>query len=104
MTLPDERYRSIQAARELLVDLTDPKATPRVSQMLRLRAAHCLRHYPGDHDMKQLEHAAPHVVQQRMEPLYKMLKQHEMADSVTEDYRAAGMIPGSEEDIEARQP
>jgi hypothetical protein len=42
--------------------------------------------------MKQLEHAAPHVVQQRMEPLYKMLKQHEMADSVTEDYRAAGMI------------
>jgi hypothetical protein len=39
-----------------------------------------------------------------MEPLYKMLKQHEMADSVTEDYRAAGMIPGGEEDIEARQP
>jgi hypothetical protein len=103
MTLPDERYRSIQAARELLVDLTDPKVTPRLPRMLRLRAAHCLRHYPGDHDMKQLEHAAPHVIQQRMEPLYKMLKQHEMADSVTEDYRAAGIIPGGEEDIEARQ-
>jgi hypothetical protein len=27
-----------------------------------------------------------------MEPLYKMIKQHEMADSVTEDYRAEGMI------------
>jgi hypothetical protein len=27
-----------------------------------------------------------------MEPLYKMIKQHEMADSVAEDYRAEGMI------------
>jgi hypothetical protein len=32
-----------------------------------------------------------------MEPLYKMIKQHEMADSVAEDYRAAGMIKDKDE-------
>jgi hypothetical protein len=92
MTLPDERYRAIKMAEQLLRDLCDRTVTPRVPRVVRTRAASALRHYPGDYDMKQLEHAAPHVVQQRMEPLYKMLKQHEMADSVTEDYRAAGMI------------
>lgn len=78
MTLPDERYRSIQAARELLVDLTDPKVTPRLPRMLRLRAAHCLRHYPSDYDMDRLAAAAPDILQQRMEPLYRMIKQHEL--------------------------
>jgi hypothetical protein len=27
-----------------------------------------------------------------MEPLYKMIKQHEMADSIAADYRAESMI------------
>jgi len=97
MTLPDERYRSIRITEQLLRDLCDPKQTPRIPSQLRLRAAQCLRHYPGEYDLQQLESAAPHVVQQRMEPLYKMIKQHEMADSVTEDYRAAGLIPDDHE-------
>jgi len=72
-----------------------------------------LRHYPGSYDLQQLEAAAPHVVQQRMEPLYKMLKQHEMAESVAEDYLAAGLVRDhcegdfdstGELDLEARQP
>ena len=97
MTLPDERYRSLRITAWLLRDLCSSKATPGVPRVIRQRAAQCLRHFPGQYDLQQLELAAPHVVQQRMEPLYKMIKQHEMADSVTEDYRAAGLIPDDHE-------
>ena len=113
MTLPDERYRAIKMAEQLLTDLCDPKITPRIPSTIRARAMTALRHYPGSYDLAQLEAAAPHVVQQRMDPLYKMIKQHEMADSVTEDYRAAGLVRDQsggdfdstgEVDLEARQP
>ena len=97
MTLPDERYRAIKMAEQLLTDLCDPKKTPRVPTVVRARAMTALRHYPGTYDLAQLEAAAPHIVQQRMEPLYKMVLQHEMADSVTEDYRAAGLIQDDHE-------
>ena len=97
MTLPDERYRAIKMAEQLLRDLCDRSVTPRVPRVIRARASTALRHYPGSYDLQQLERAAPHVVQQRMEPLYKMIKQHEMADSVAEDYRAAGMIKDEDE-------
>ena len=93
MTLPDERYRSIKMAEQLLRDLCDPKQTPRVSKQIRLRAMQALRHYPGNHDLKQLESAAPHVVQERMEPLYKMVLQHDQGD----------LNQHGECDIEARQ-
>ncbi len=97
MTLPDERYRSLRITETLLRDLCNSRTTPRVPREIRQRAAQCLRHFPGQYDLQQLERAAPHVVQQRMEPLYKMIKQHEMAASVTEDYRAAGLIPDDHE-------
>ena len=73
MTLPDERYRSIQITEALLSDLCNSKATPGVPREIRQRAAQCLRHYPGSYDLAQLEVAAPHVVQQRMEPLHRMI-------------------------------
>jgi hypothetical protein len=92
MTLPDERYRSIMQAKRLLEELMDPKMTPRVAAGIRDRARGALRHYPGEYDLQQLEQFAPHIVQQRMEPLYKMIKQHEMAESVSKDYAAEGMI------------
>jgi hypothetical protein len=113
MTLPDERYRAIKMAEQLLRDLCDRTVTPRVPRVIRTRAASALRHYPGSYDLQQLERAAPHVVQQRMEPLYKMVLQHEMADSVAEDYRQAGIVGDQsggdfdstgELDLEARQP
>ena len=85
MTLPDERYRSILQAKRLLEELCSPQLTPRVSAGIRDRARGALRHYPGEYDLKQLEQFAPHIVQQRMEPLYKMIKQHEMAESVSKD-------------------
>ncbi len=85
MTLPDERYRSIMQARRLLQELCDPKLTPRVAAGIRDRARGALRHYPGEFDLQQLEQFAPHILQQRMEPLYKMITQHEMAESVSKD-------------------
>lgn len=80
MTLPDERYRAIQITERLLTDLCDSKTTPRVPREIRQRAAQCLRHYPGHYDLQQLESAAPHVVQQRMEPLHKMVMQYSNED------------------------
>ena len=77
MTLPDERYRAVMAARELLFDLTDPKVTPRIPQMIRLRAGHCLRHYPSEWELDMASRGAPDVFQKKMEPLYRMIKQYE---------------------------
>ena len=92
MTLPDERYRSIMQAKRLMEELMDPKLTPRVAAGIRDRARGALRHYPSEYELKQLEQFAPHIIQQQMEPLYKMIKQHEMAESVAKDYAAEGLI------------
>jgi hypothetical protein len=73
MTLPDERYRAIRITETLLTDLCNSRATPRVPREIRQRAAQCLRHYPGHYDLQQLELAAPHVVQQQMDPLHRMV-------------------------------
>lgn len=79
MTLPDERYRAVMAAKELLMDLTDPKATPRIPQMLRLRAGHCLRHFPSNWDMQQAAEGSPHVFAERMEDVQRLFKKYEMS-------------------------
>jgi hypothetical protein len=76
MTLPDERFRSIFRTAEFLAELTDPKSTPRIPKKIRDEARWCLRHYPTYYDLKDLEQAAPYVVQEQMEPLYRMIKQH----------------------------
>jgi DNA-binding protein Fis len=80
MTLPDERYRAIQRAGLFLQQLTNPQITPGIPRRIREEAAAVLRHYPGDWDLQQLESAAPHVLQQRMEPLHKMIMQYENED------------------------
>ena len=92
MTLPDERYRSIMQAKKLLEELCSPAMTPRVAAGIRDRARGALRHYPSEYELKQLESFAPHIIQHEMEPLYKMIKQHEMAESVAKDYAAEGLI------------
>jgi len=77
MTLPDERFRSIFRTAEFLAELTDPKATPRIPKKIRDDARRYLRHYPNYYDLKEIEQAAPHVVQEHMEPLYRMIKQYD---------------------------
>ncbi len=93
MTLPDERYRAVRMAEGLLRDLLDPKATPRVPAAVRARARGVLRHYPGKWDLDRAAAAAPDVFVKQLDPLYKMVKQHDlqqrMSAEVEEDLREA---------------
>jgi len=74
MTLPDERYRSIQRAADLLLRIAaHPKQTPGVPKRIREEARSILRHYPGVNDLTELERNAPHVLQHSMEPLHRMV-------------------------------
>jgi hypothetical protein len=95
MTLPDERYRAVKNTMEFLIRLSAGEY-PRVPRGVREEARSLLRHYPGTFDLDQIERAAPHVLQQRMDPLYKMVLKHETQDRITEDYRAAGLIDDHE--------
>ncbi len=85
MTLPDERYRAVLAAERLLKDLCDPSITPRVPKAIRGRAIMVLRHYPGSYDMERAATAAPDVFIKQLDPLYKMVKQHDMQQRMTEE-------------------
>lgn len=73
MTLPDERYRAVQQAEQLMRDLCDPRVTPRVPQIVRDRARGALRHYPNAFDMRMASEAAPGVFQERMEDLHRFI-------------------------------
>ena len=65
MTLPDERYRAVKMAEQLLKDLSDPSKTPRVPKAVRARASSILRHYPSSWDMDVAAHQAPGVFESR---------------------------------------
>ena len=77
MTLPDERYRAVRAAEQLLKELLQPAITPRVPRHIRERARSVLRHYPSQWDLDRAAEKSPDVFQRQMEPLYRMIKQHE---------------------------
>ena len=51
MTLPYERTNAVNTTRSFLMDLINPKATPRVPRAIRQQALWCLRHYPTQYDM-----------------------------------------------------
>ena len=93
VTLPDERYRAVAHTERFLRDLCDPTRTPRVPQNIRTQARSLLRHYPTDWDMDRAAQACPEVFIKHLDPLYKMVKQHDMqqrlAEDVEEDLRAA---------------
>lgn len=61
MTLPDERYRSVERTREFLYSLIEPKKTPRIPKRIRLLAYSLLRHYPRPQDMEQASEKCPEV-------------------------------------------
>ena len=78
MTLPDERYRAILWAKRFLEELyRDRKKYPRISKSVRQEAYSILRHFPSEWDMDRASNGAPEVFQKQMEPLYRMIKQHE---------------------------
>ena len=76
MTLPDERYRAVVHAERFLSRLAGGHYA-RVPKAVREEARALLRHYPTDWDMTRTAAAAPDVFQEHMEPLYRMVKQHE---------------------------
>lgn len=59
MTLPDERYRALRCGHQLLLDLLNPKLTPRVPQIIRKRALGALRHYPDSYHFTQIAEKLP---------------------------------------------
>jgi hypothetical protein len=78
LTLPDERYRAVMWAERFLQDLAhDYKKYPRIPKTVRQEAYSILRHFPSSWDMKNASDLAPVVFQERMEPLYRMVKQYE---------------------------
>jgi hypothetical protein len=58
MTIPSERYRSIHKARDLLLELLDPKKTPKVPKAIRNRAYQALRHFPSEFEMTRIAEVA----------------------------------------------
>lgn len=78
MTLPDERYRAVMWASRFLQDIAhDTKKYPRIPKTVRREAYSILRHFPSEWDMTNAANLAPIVFQKEMEPLYRMVKQHE---------------------------
>lgn len=61
MTLPNERYRAVNNAREFLRSLLDPKQTPKVPKAIRQQAYWVLKHYPGEYDMVQAADKTPKI-------------------------------------------
>ena len=54
MTVPSERTRAVLQTEQFLVDLTDPKKTPRIPRSIRKRALSLLRHYPCKYHMERI--------------------------------------------------
>lgn len=46
MTMPNERLRAVDSARDFLSRLLIPRETPRVPRAIRREACAVLRHYP----------------------------------------------------------
>jgi hypothetical protein len=82
LTLPDERYRAVVQTQRFLLKLL---TTPRIPKAVKDEARWCLRHYPSEYDMKQAAEDCPGVFQERMEPLYRMVKQYDQDKENTDD-------------------
>jgi hypothetical protein len=65
MTMPCERTWAIRNTNQFLIDLLDPKKTPRVPSAIRKEAYRCLRHYPGDYHMEEAQRLAPSIFGKR---------------------------------------
>jgi hypothetical protein len=51
MTLPIERTNAVLNVERFLMDLRDPKKTPRLPSAIRKQASSLLKHYPRKFDM-----------------------------------------------------
>ncbi len=51
MTVPVERTNAVKWTEDFLLELVDPKKTPRIPKSIRQKALRCLRHYPSKFHM-----------------------------------------------------
>jgi len=51
MTLPCERTKAVMNVERFLMDLSNPKKTPRIPSEVRKQARSLLKHYPRKFDM-----------------------------------------------------
>lgn len=63
MSLPDERYRALIYARDFMVDLLNPKVTPRVPLYVRKRARYTVKHFPTEYEIEELARRCPKLLQ-----------------------------------------
>lgn len=69
MTLPYERTSAVVNTHDFLLELLDPKKTPRVPKSIRTQAYHLLRHYPSEYEMDVIsERESQHVLPYDMIP------------------------------------
>ena len=61
MTMPNERFYAVRNTREFLVELMDPKKTPRVPKEIRLKAYYAIKHFPSEYHMEEARKLAPSV-------------------------------------------
>jgi len=61
MTLPYERKNAVKWTQRFLLDLSNPRITPRVPKDIRERARSLLRHYPLDTEMDRAGEEAPDI-------------------------------------------
>lgn len=76
VTLPHERMRSLRSAEQLLCDLMDPKATPRVPREIRRRARAVLRHWPMGSQLDMLSERIPELYNTVEDPVYCAVKRY----------------------------
>lgn len=88
--MPDERYRAVLWAEEFLKKLSDPVQTTRLPKSVRYEAQSILRHFPNNRQMQQVANQCPTVFQQEMEPLYRMVKQHEQIKENDDNKNSTG--------------
>jgi hypothetical protein len=55
VTLPTERTNAVLRTERFLIELLDPKKTPRVPKAIRQQASRLLKHYPTQYDMEEME-------------------------------------------------
>ena len=67
MTLPIERRNAVINTEAFLLDLCNPKRTPRVPSEIRSRARSLLRHYPHRYDMEIAGEQAPKLFGEQYE-------------------------------------
>lgn len=79
MTLPCERHNAIKYTEQFLMDLCDPKKTPRVPRDIRYRARAALRHYPSQYHLDYMATKCPEVIEtgNTVDELSMLLEEYE---------------------------